>query len=170
MRISDWSSDVCSSDLQKSPAAALRVEALLLAAAHERDLTGWADVMAMGPRSPRRAGSAPVVGHRILGPWSRARLSAMPVDRTPGRPEDVLDRITDGADLIVPLANGEPVSVIDAIEANAQRWQGVRIHQMQVMHDRPYLHGSVRDHLLHVPSFLSTTGMASGRKRGVSYV
>src|SRR3546814_12049984 len=77
MRISDWSSDVCSSDLQKSPAAALRVEALLLAAAHERDLTGWADVMAMGPRSPRRAGSAPVVGHRILGPWSRARLSAM---------------------------------------------------------------------------------------------
>src|SRR3546814_13297905 len=85
MRISDWSSDVCSSDLQKSPAAALRVEALLLAAAHERDLTGWADVMAMGPRSPRRAGSAPVVGHRILGPWSRARLSAMPVDRTPGR-------------------------------------------------------------------------------------
>src|SRR3546814_6371768 len=30
---------------QKSPAAALRVEALLLAAAHERDLTGWADVM-----------------------------------------------------------------------------------------------------------------------------
>src|SRR3546814_10233088 len=126
--------------------------------------------MAMVPRSPRRAGSSPVVGHRIWVPWSRARLSAMPVDRTPGRPEDVLDRITDGADLIVPLANGEPVSVIDAIEANAQRWQGVRIHQMHVMHDRPYLHGSVRDHLLHVSYFLSTTGMASGRKRGVSYV
>src|SRR3546814_8565860 len=79
----------------------------------------------------------------------------MPVDRTPGRPEDVLDRITDGADLIVPLANDEPVSVIDAIEANAQRWQGVRIHQMHVMHDRPYLHGSVRDPLLHVSYFLS---------------
>ena len=37
--------------------------------------------------------------------------------RTPGTPEDVLDDIEDGADLIVPLANGEPVSVLDAIEA-----------------------------------------------------
>src|SRR3546814_11789371 len=94
----------------------------------------------------------------------------MPVDRTPGRPEDVLDRITDGADLIVPLANGEPVSVIDAIEANAQRWQGVRIHQMHVMHDRPYLHGSVRDHLLHVSSFLSPITRPTFHHRGCELV
>src|SRR3546814_5039919 len=94
----------------------------------------------------------------------------MPVDRTPGRPEDVLDRITDGADLIVPLANGEPVSVIDAIEANAQRWQGVRIHQMHVMHDRPYLHGSVRDHLLHVSYFLSHITRPAFHERGCELV
>jgi acyl-CoA hydrolase len=74
---------------------------------------------------------------------------------SPGAPEDVLEHITDGDDLIVPLANGEPVSVIDAIEANAHRWRGVRIHQMHALHDRPYLHGQVREHLSHVSYFLS---------------
>jgi acyl-CoA hydrolase len=72
-----------------------------------------------------------------------------------GRPEDVLAHIHDGDDLIVPLANGEPVSVLDAIEAAARRFAGVRVHQMHALHDRPYLHGKVRDHLLHVSYFLS---------------
>src|SRR3546814_6062036 len=71
---------------------------------------------------------------------------------------------------MVPLANGEPVSVIDAIEANAQRWQGVRIHQMHVMHDRPYLHGSVRDHLLHVSYFLSHITRPAFHERGCELV
>ena len=44
--------------------------------------------------------------------------------------------VADGADLIVPLANGEPVSVIDAVEANAHRWTGVKIHQMHALRDR----------------------------------
>lgn len=74
---------------------------------------------------------------------------------TAGSPEAVLDLIEDDADLIVPLANGEPVSVLDAVEANAARFRGVRVHQMHALHDRPYLHGSVRDHLLHVSYFLS---------------
>src|SRR3546814_5946605 len=71
---------------------------------------------------------------------------------------------------MVPLANGEPVSVTDAIEANAQRWQGVRIHQMHVMHDRPYLHGSVRDHLLHVSYFLSPITRPAFPERGCALV
>ena len=50
-----------------------------------------------------------------------------------GRADDVLEFVSDGADLIVPLANGEPVSVLDAIEANARRCQGVRMHQMHVL-------------------------------------
>ena len=71
--------------------------------------------------------------------------------------EAVLDHVGDGADVIVPIANGEPVSVIDALEAGAAagRLRGVRIHQMHVLHDRPYLHGTMRDALLHVSYFLS---------------
>jgi acyl-CoA hydrolase len=88
----------------------------------------------------------------------------------PGRADDVLDHVEDGADLIVPLANGEPVSVIDAIEANAERWTGVRIHQMHALHDRPYLHGSVRDHLLHVSYFLSPVTRPAFHERGCELV
>jgi hypothetical protein len=35
--------------------------------------------------------------------------------------EAVLDLLIPGADVIVPLANGEPTSVLDAIEAGADR-------------------------------------------------
>jgi acyl-CoA hydrolase len=79
----------------------------------------------------------------------------MAVARSPGAPQDVLELVRDGADLIVPLANGEPVSVLDAVEAGAERFRGVRVHQMHALHDRPYLHGTMRDHLLHVSYFLS---------------
>lgn len=75
----------------------------------------------------------------------------------PTAAEAVLDHVDDGADLIVPLANGEPVTVLDALEAGAAagRFRGVRVHQMHALHDRPYLHGTVRDRLLHVSYFLS---------------
>jgi acyl-CoA hydrolase len=71
------------------------------------------------------------------------------------RPEAVLEQIGPGADLIVPLANGEPVSLLDAVEANADRLDGVKVHQMHALHDRPYLHGAFGDRLRHVSYFLS---------------
>jgi acyl-CoA hydrolase len=74
---------------------------------------------------------------------------------TAGPPEGVLEFLDDGNDLIVPLANGEPVSVLDAIEEAAPRFRGIRVHQMHALHDRPYLHGSMRGHLDHVSYFLS---------------
>ena len=74
---------------------------------------------------------------------------------TPQGPDAVLAHIEDGADLIVPLANGEPVSVIDAIDANASRLKGVAVHQMHALHDHAYIHGGARDHLRHVSYFLS---------------
>ena len=89
---------------------------------------------------------------------------------TPGRAEDVLDLIDDEADLIVPLANGEPVSVLDAVEQHADRWHGVRVHQMHVLHDRPYLYGTVRDHLLHVSYFLSHITRPAFHARGCELV
>jgi acyl-CoA hydrolase len=94
----------------------------------------------------------------------------MPTGPPPGRAEDVLSLVTDGADLIVPLANGEPVSVLDAIESAAERWHDVRIHQMHVLHDRPYLHGTMRDHLLHVSYFLSPVTRPAFHARGCELV
>lgn len=82
----------------------------------------------------------------------------MPTSHPPAGPvpaEAVLDHVEDGADVIVPLANGEPVSVIEALESAASRFRGVRVHQMHALHDHPYLHGGLRDHLLHISYFLS---------------
>jgi acyl-CoA hydrolase len=89
---------------------------------------------------------------------------------TEGPVEAVFDLIEDGADLIVPLANGEPVAVLDAIEANAHRWLGVRIHQMHAVHDRPYLHGALRQHLAHVSYFLSPVTRPAFYERGCELV
>lgn len=73
----------------------------------------------------------------------------------PGAPDAVLDHLTPGANIVVPLANGEPVAVLDAVEAAADRLEGVRIHQMHAVHDRPYLDGRYGDRLRHVSYFLS---------------
>src|SRR5215471_2683788 len=73
----------------------------------------------------------------------------------PSHAAAVLDHIGPGADLIVPLGNGEPVTLLDAIEDAAEGLEGVRIHQMHALHDRPYLHGKFGDRLHHVSYFLS---------------
>lgn len=57
--------------------------------------------------------------------------------------------------MIVPLANGEPVTVIDAMEAHADELEGVRIHQMHTLRDRPLLRRAFGDRLTHVSYFLS---------------
>jgi acyl-CoA hydrolase len=79
----------------------------------------------------------------------------MPNLMPPTTPDAVLDHIAAGADLIVPIANGEPVTLLDAIERNADRLRNVRVHQMHALRDRPYLHGAYGDHLRHVSYFLS---------------
>jgi acyl-CoA hydrolase len=73
----------------------------------------------------------------------------------PSGPDEVLDHIDEGADLIVPLANGEPKELLDAIDAHADNLRGVRVHQMHALRDRPYLHGVYGDRLRHVSYFLS---------------
>jgi acyl-CoA hydrolase len=70
----------------------------------------------------------------------------------------------------VPIANGEPVSVIDALERDVSRLRGVSIHQMHVLHDRPYLHGAVRDQLRHVSYFLSEVTRPAFHARGCELV
>lgn len=83
-----------------------------------------------------------------------------PVTRVaPNEPADVMDHIGPGTQIVVPLANGEPTAVIDAIEAAAAaddaRIDGIRIHQMHAIHDRRYLHGDFGDRLRHISYFLS---------------
>ncbi len=58
-------------------------------------------------------------------------------------------------DVIVPLANGEPWSLIDALDRHADALHDVRVHQMHALHDHRYLHGHYGLHLRHVSYFLS---------------
>jgi acyl-CoA hydrolase len=84
---------------------------------------------------------------------------AVATPNSPSPPQAVLDYLGPTGDIIVPLANGEPVSLLDAIEAAAERepdrFTAVRVHQMHNLHDRPYLHGAFGDRLRHVSYFLS---------------
>ena len=82
-------------------------------------------------------------------------MPTRPAVAAAGGTSAVLEHIGPGADLIVPLANGEPVSLLDAVEAHASDLDGVRVHQMHAIHDRRYLHGVFGDHLRHVSYFLS---------------
>lgn len=79
-----------------------------------------------------------------------------PSKLSPGLADDVLDLIGPGSDIILPIANGEPVTVLDAIEREAMALTGVRVHQMHALHDRPYLHAAFGDRLRHVSYFLSS--------------
>lgn len=69
--------------------------------------------------------------------------------------ENVLGLIGKRSNVIVPLANGEPVTVLDAIEAAVDQLEGVRVHQMHALHERGYLDGRYGDRLRHISYFLS---------------
>lgn len=67
----------------------------------------------------------------------------------------VLDHIAPGTNVIVPLANGEPVQLLDALQEHADGLDRVTVHQMHGLHDRPFLHGSHRGRLDYRAYFLS---------------
>lgn len=74
----------------------------------------------------------------------------------PVAPEAVLDHLEPGTDLIVPLAVGEPVGLLDVIERAADRLERVRVHQMHALVERGYLDGRYGDRLRHISYFLSS--------------
>lgn len=78
-----------------------------------------------------------------------------PVPRAAESADAVLEHIAAGTQLIVPLANGEPAALMDAVEAAAPSLRGVRVHQMHTLADRPYLDGRHGENLRHVSYFLS---------------
>jgi hypothetical protein len=69
-------------------------------------------------------------------------------------PEAVLDHVPPEGDVIVGLGNGEPVGLIDAIEAGTGLLRDVRLHQMLPLRDRAYINGEVPG-VRHVSWFLS---------------
>jgi acyl-CoA hydrolase len=73
----------------------------------------------------------------------------------------VLDHVPQGADVVVAMANGEPVGLLDALERHNERLTGVRIHQMHALHERPYIHGAFGDRLRHISYFLSEATRAA---------
>jgi len=70
-------------------------------------------------------------------------------------PDAVLEHIAPGTHVIVPLANGEPVALLDALQQNADALDRVTVHQMHGLYDRPFLHGSHRGRLDYRAYFLS---------------
>jgi len=70
-------------------------------------------------------------------PSPAAEIASGTVTDWPGPlpPEAVLDHIGPGTDLVVPLANGDPASVLDAVEQAADHLDGVRVHQMHAIHN-----------------------------------
>ncbi len=75
----------------------------------------------------------------------------------PNAPGDVVAHVASGTQLIVPLANGEPTALLDAIEAAAagSAFDDVTVHQMHAIHDRAYLAGESGSRLRHLSYFLS---------------
>lgn len=85
-------------------------------------------------------------------------------------PEDLLEHIQPGADIIVPLANGEPAKLLDVLEENQTALSGVRIHQMHALKERPYIRGEFGDRLRHVSYFLSRATRDAYRSGGCDLV
>ncbi len=70
-------------------------------------------------------------------------------------PAGVLNILKGRHDVVVPIANGEPVRLLDAIEDGASRMSDLRVHQMHALRDRPYIRGEIES-IRHVSYFLSS--------------
>lgn len=68
--------------------------------------------------------------------------------------EEVISLIDKEADIIIPIANGEPIRLLDILEDHADKLEGVKIHQMLALRSRRYIHGEF-EQLKHVSYFLS---------------
>ena len=69
--------------------------------------------------------------------------------------DELLELIEHEADIIIPIANGEPHYLLDILEENYTELQNVRVHQMLALRERAYILGEMKEHLSHVSYFLS---------------
>ncbi|WP_075618694.1 acetyl-CoA hydrolase/transferase family protein [Paenisporosarcina indica] len=68
---------------------------------------------------------------------------------------EVIELIEKEADIIIPIANGEPIQLLDILEEHASELSNVKIHQMLALHPRKYILGEMPGQLTHVSYFLS---------------
>ena len=78
--------------------------------------------------------------------------------------------VNDGSAIIVPIANGEPVSLIAALDDRGDRVHGLTVHQMHALHDHPYLHAVHGDRLRHMSYFLSHITRPAFRAGTIDFV
>ncbi|WP_188694092.1 acetyl-CoA hydrolase/transferase family protein [Pullulanibacillus camelliae] len=71
------------------------------------------------------------------------------------RPNEVFKFIHPNADIIVGMANGEPLTLLNTLEAEHERLQNVRFHQMHPRNERAYINGQYKEHMRHIAYFLS---------------
>ena len=67
----------------------------------------------------------------------------------------VAAKVGNGSAVIVPIANGEPVGLISALDERGDDLRDVTVHQMHALYDHPYLHAVHGDRLRHISYFLS---------------
>lgn len=67
---------------------------------------------------------------------------------------DLIAHVTPGSSVVLPVANGEPRAILDALEDSADSLDGVRVHQLLARHPRRYHSGVHGDRLRHVSYFL----------------
>ena len=82
----------------------------------------------------------------------------------------VAAKVADGCAVIVPIANGEPVSLIAALDDRGASLRDVTVHQMHALHDHPYLHAAYGDRLRHMTYFLSHVTRPAYREGTVDFV
>lgn len=69
--------------------------------------------------------------------------------------QEVIANVQPNADIIVPIANGEPHRLLTILEKYYKQLQGVKIHQMLALRERAYIRGELGEHLTHTSYFLS---------------
>ena len=69
--------------------------------------------------------------------------------------QQIISLIKKDADIILPLANGEPHKLLDILEGNADALTNVKIHQLLALNPRKYIEGAFPGKLKHISYFLS---------------
>ncbi len=78
----------------------------------------------------------------------------MTTTTTPNVAIDVLRFVGPHANILAPIAFGEPRTLVDTLEEHAAELDHVRIHQMDPFVQRRYIRGEFGDHLRHVSYYL----------------
>lgn len=83
---------------------------------------------------------------------------------------EFINLIEKEADLILPLANGEPHHLLNILEENYQQLDHVKIHQLLTLNERAYIRGEMKNHLSHTSYFLSGATRAAFNKGTIGLV